>query len=106
MATSLPRECTPFNMGGPRNGPPYPPTFGPPRRSRGSPLSCALLSPGAAYRFRAVLNFLGGEVFDLRRQRPAIAEGVGDLARAVAVELVLHRAAQLAAGGDGLLHDV
>src|SRR5262245_30560257 len=37
-----------FIRGGPRHGPPHPPTFGPPRRSRGVPLSCSSRVHGLA----------------------------------------------------------
>src|SRR5688572_26798198 len=65
--------------------------------------SLALLGAGGALALRrASLQLAVGHVLDLRRERPPIAERIGDLAAAMAVELVLHGLRESPAGGDGL----
>src|SRR5262245_4145519 len=57
-----------------------------------------LLPPGCGStcvlhgRSRAALELFGGDVFDVRGERPNVAERVDERAGAVAVELVLERA--------------
>src|SRR5665213_2593107 len=51
----------------------------------------------------AVFHFLGGNVFDVRGDRPYLAERVTDGGNAVAVELVFYGADELSTATDGFL---
>ena len=57
---------------------------------------------GLHHRRHALSHFVGGDVFDVGRDRPSDAERVFERAGAVAVELVLQRAQLFAAGGEPL----
>src|SRR5262245_7812384 len=54
---------------------------------------------------RSPRDLLGRDVFLVRGDRPDVAEGIDDRARAVAVELVLQRPDELRARVDRLLHE-
>lgn len=53
----------------------------------------------------AALDFFGGELFCLRGDHPDVAEGIGELAGALAVELILHRVEHFGAGSEGARGD-
>ena len=47
------------------------------------------------------MHLLGRDVFDMSRDRPGVAEGIGQRTRAVAVELIFQRPEHRGPGGDG-----
>ena len=49
----------------------------------------------------ATLDFFGGELFGLCGNHPGVAERIGELPGALAIELILHRMKHFSAGGDG-----
>src|SRR5271157_3213529 len=51
--------------------------------------------------FEARLHFLGRDVFHMSRDRPGVAEGIGQCAGAVAVELIFQRPEHRGPRGDG-----
>src|SRR3954468_9518053 len=75
-----------------------PPPNAPPRpdrnRSAGLLLHRVLAAPG---------HFVGRNVLDMCRHGPAVAERILERSRAVAIELVLHRAQLLRAGAESAL---